>query len=233
MDSITTLIVEDEVLLAEILADAVKQFPQYQVVGVAESMEKARKMIRLYQPMLILLDNFLPDGKGIDLIRYTVSTRYQGRIIFITADNHMETISEALRLAVFDYLIKPLHFQRLQQTLARFARYRSSIRSNEQASQTHVDALFNIQSKEPDKPATVSRGGIEEATMNRVLACFTPPLSMMTADTLARHLGSSKTTARRYLEQGVKDNHLEAEINYGKVGRPERVYRLKPVDNPK
>ncbi|MDI8106909.1 hypothetical protein MJN85_29210, partial [Salmonella enterica subsp. enterica serovar Anatum] len=42
-----------------------------------------------YQPQLILLDNFLPDGKGIDLIRHTISTNYTGRIIFITADNHM------------------------------------------------------------------------------------------------------------------------------------------------
>lgn len=38
-------------------------------------------MIRLYQPQLILLDNFLPDGKGIDLIRHTVNTSYSGRII--------------------------------------------------------------------------------------------------------------------------------------------------------
>ncbi len=50
-------------------------------------------------------------------------THYKGRIIFITADNHMETISEALRLGVFDYLIKPVHYQRLQNTLERFARY--------------------------------------------------------------------------------------------------------------
>ncbi|MGN5902191.1 response regulator, partial [Klebsiella pneumoniae] len=40
-------------------------------------------------------------------------------------------------------------------------------------------------------------------------------------------LGSSKTTARRYLEQGVKNDFLEAEISYGKVGRPERIYHGK------
>ena len=184
MDSITTLIVEDEPMLAEILVDNIKQFPQFDVIGIADKLESARKQLRLYQPQLILLDNFLPDGKGIDLIRHAVSTHYKGRIIFITADNHMETISEALRLGVFDYLIKPVHYQRLQHTLERFARYRSSLRSSEQASQLHVDAL-------------------------------------------ARILGSSKTTARRYLEQGVKNDFLEAEISYGKVGRPERIYHGK------
>lgn len=148
MDSITTLIVEDEPMLAEILVDTIKIFPQFSIVGIADKLESAKKQIRLYQPQLILLDNFLPDGKGIDLIRHTISTNYTGRIIFITADNHMDTISDALRMGVFDYLIKPVHYQRLQHTLERFTRYRSSLRSSEQANQTHVDALFNIQAKE-------------------------------------------------------------------------------------
>ncbi|EEM2504159.1 TPA: response regulator, partial [Salmonella enterica subsp. indica] len=74
MDKITTLIVEDEPLLAEILVDTLKQLPAFDVIGVADKQESAKKMIRLYQPQLILLDNFLPDGKGIDLIRHTVNT---------------------------------------------------------------------------------------------------------------------------------------------------------------
>ncbi|WP_058912189.1 response regulator [Entomohabitans teleogrylli] len=227
MDSITTLIVEDEPLLAEILVDTIKQFSQYQVVGIADKLESAQKLLRIYQPQLILLDNFLPDGKGLELIKYTVSNNYTGRIIFITADNHMDTISEAIRLGVFDYLIKPVHYQRLQHALERFARYRSSLRSSEQASQTHVDALFNIQAKEcPLSPSPMMRG-IDETTLARVRQLFRDEETEHTAESLARLLGSSKTTARRYLEQGIKDDFLEAEIHYGKVGRPERIYRGK------
>lgn len=227
MDSITTLIVEDEPMLAEILVDTIKQFPQFEVIGIADKLESAKKLLRLYQPQLTLLDNFLPDGKGLDLIRHAVNTHYQGRIIFITADNHMDTISEALRMGVFDYLIKPVHYQRLQHTLELFARYRSSLRSSEQASQTHVDALFNIQAKEHTEAAGSPLRGIDESTFNRVLQLFADPETVHTADTLARILGSSKTTARRYLEQGVKNDFLEAEISYGKVGRPERIYHGK------
>lgn len=69
--------------------------------------------------------------------------------------------------------------------------------------------------------------GIDENTFNRVRQIFADPQAVHTADTLAQILGSSKTTARRYLEQGVKNNFLEAEISYGKVGRPERLYRGK------
>ena len=60
MDSITTLIVEDEPMLAEILVDNIKQFPQFDVIGIEDKLESARKQLRLYQPQLILLDNFLP-----------------------------------------------------------------------------------------------------------------------------------------------------------------------------
>ncbi|EDB4618198.1 response regulator [Salmonella enterica subsp. enterica serovar Kentucky] len=207
MDSITTLIVEDEPMLAEILVDTIKLFPQFSIIGIADKLESAKKQIRLYQPQLILLDNFLPDGKGIDLIRHT--------------------ISDALRMGVFDYLIKPVHYQRLQHTLERFTRYRSSLRSSEQANQTHVDALFNIQAKEQTAEPNSGLRGIDENTFNRVRQIFADPQAVHTADTLAQILGSSKTTARRYLEQGVKNNFLEAEISYGKVGRPERLYRGK------
>lgn len=227
MDRITTLIIEDEPMLAEILVDTIKQSPQFRVIGIADKVESAKKQIRLYQPELILLDNFLPDGKGIDLIRHTINTQYCGRIIFLTADNHMDTISEALRLGVFDYLIKPVHYQRLQHTLERFARYRGSLRSSEQANQTHIDALFNIQAKEQIAEPISGLRGIDENTFNRVLQIFTESQIVHTADSLAHILGSSKTTARRYLEQGVKNNQLEAEISYGKVGRPERIYRRK------
>lgn len=227
MNSITTIIVEDEPMLAEILVDTIKLFPQFNVVGIADKLESAKKQIRLYQPQLILLDNFLPDGKGVDLIRHTIATHYNGRIIFITADNHMDTISDALRMGVFDYLIKPVHYQRLQHTLERFTRYRSSLRSSEQASQTHIDALFNIQAKESDIAPPSTPRGIDENTFNKVKQIFSTPNTIHTADSLAHILGSSKTTARRYLEQGVKSGLLQAEISYGKVGRPERIYHSK------
>ncbi len=119
-------------MLAEIRVDTIS-FSSFQSSARRQT-ESAKKQIRLYQPQLILLI-ILPDGQRIDLIRHTISTNYTGRIIFITADNHMDTISDALRMGVFDYLIKPVHYQRLRPE--RFTRYRSSLRSSEQAKQTH------------------------------------------------------------------------------------------------
>jgi two-component system response regulator CitB len=38
-------------------------------------------------------------------------------------------------------------------------------------------------------------------------------------------MGLSRTTARRYLEFCTAAQQLRAEIIYGKVGRPQRIYR--------
>lgn len=43
--------------------DNIKQFPQFDVIGIADKLESAVKQLRLYQPQLILLDNFYPTAK--------------------------------------------------------------------------------------------------------------------------------------------------------------------------
>jgi hypothetical protein len=73
---------------------------------------------------------------------------------------------------VFDYLIKPVHYQRLQHTLERFARYRSSLRSSEQASQIHVDALFNIQAREQTEPPAHRCAGSMKAPFSAYSSCL-------------------------------------------------------------
>jgi two-component system response regulator CitB len=226
MTILSLLIVEDEPQLAELLADYIKQHFNFHIVSIAGTLNEARMITRRYKPHLILLDNFLPDGRGIELIKHLVNENSTSRVVFITADNDMDTISEAIRLGVFDYLIKPVHYQRLHHTLSRFSRYVSSLRSSEQASQQHVDALFNMQSREWAEEAPAPLRGIEGNTLQKIRDLFTGE-SSYTADSLARLLGSSKTTARRYLEHGVKERFLEAEVVYGRVGRPERVYRAR------
>ncbi|WP_315709256.1 response regulator [Brenneria uluponensis] len=227
MKSINIMIVEDEAELAEIFSDFIKENARFCVSGIASSLSEAKKMLRIYKPNLILLDNFLPDGQGLELIKYLITEKSHARVIFITSDNDMKTISEAIRLGVFDYLIKPIHHQRLQQTLERYKRYLGALRSQDQANQQHVDALFKIQSKEMMESGDMLPKGLDICTLQKVRELFERRDQEHTTETLAKILGSSRTTARRYLEYGVKENLLEAEIIYGRVGRPERIYRTK------
>ncbi len=81
-------------------------------------------------------------AKGIDLIRRTISTNYTGRV-FSLPPTIIWIPSAMPCMGVFDYLIKPVHYQRLQRrhwsgSPVTAVRYTFSERAN----QTHVDALF-------------------------------------------------------------------------------------------
>lgn len=67
-EPLTLLIVEDETLLAEMHAEYIRHIPGFSQIWLAGNLEQARMMIARFKPGLILLDNYLPDGKGITLL---------------------------------------------------------------------------------------------------------------------------------------------------------------------
>lgn len=119
---LTLLIVEDETPLAEMHAEYIRHIPGFSQILLAGNLAQARMMIERFKPGLILLDNYLPDGRGINLLHELVQAHYPGDVVFTTAASDMETVSEAVRCGVFDYLIKPIAYERLGQTLTRFRR---------------------------------------------------------------------------------------------------------------
>lgn len=223
MQTYEVLIVEDEARLAELHSDFIRGHERFHVAGVASTLVEARSMIEALKPRLVLLDNYLPDGKGIDLLEYLVANGGETRVIFVTAASEMDTCSKAIACGAFDYIIKPVSYDRLKAAMDRFCRFMDSQLAAGTVDQRLVDQLYNLQVK----PASEERRtkGIEEFTLNRVKEVFLRGSESETTDSVAKILGISKTTARRYLEYCVEIQFLAAEIVYGKVGRPERVYR--------
>lgn len=223
MSNYEILIVEDDIRIAELHAQFIREQSYFESLGIAGNLKDAHRMIKILKPDLILLDNFLPDGQGIQLMRELFKQENEPDVILITAATDIETVREAMRCGAFDYLIKPVSYDRLQDTLTRYLRYRGSLNSTDDASQRLVDQMFNLQAKEnnfDDLPK-----GIEEITLTKVKAAFSSPEIIHTAESLGLVVGISKTTARRYLEHCVTLTYLQAELMHGKVGRPERAYR--------
>jgi len=220
---IDVLIVEDEVRLARIHADFIQKNTRFRAVNMAHTLAEARQMITVLRPHLLLLDNFLPDGKGIELFEDMVQSETPMRAIFITAASDMDTCSKAIRYGAFDYIIKPVSYDRLQLSLERFVRFFDTQHGVQQVNQQHVDALFNLQAKDfrSERPTK----GIEDLTLQRIKDVFADGAACHTTESVAVQVGISKTTARRYLEYCVETRFLLAEISYGRVGRPERVYK--------
>lgn len=223
MAKIKILIVEDELLLAEIHAEYIKAYPACDKVWLAGNLAEARKMIEYMKPDLILLDNYLPDGKGIDLVHELLQERNSADIVFTTAASDMETVSEAIRLGVFDYLVKPIAYERLGQTLDRYIQRKAVLQGANKTNQSQIDDMFNTYARGESKEELPT--GIDAITLDKVLALFAVPDAEYTAESIAETIKLSRTTARRYLEYCLAQRKIEAEIEYGKVGRPQRIYR--------
>jgi two-component system CitB family response regulator len=69
--------------------------------------------------------------------------------------------------------------------------------------------------------------GIDRMTLEKVMLVLGKASVGLTAEIVAREMGVSRTTARRYLEHLMSEEKIEADLTYGTVGRPERVYAVK------
>lgn len=223
-DSIKVLIVEDEPILAELNAEFIQRDTKVEVIGIASNLAEAKIMVEKLKPKLILLDNYLPDGRGIELFEYIINNNLACYVIFITAASDMDTCSKAIRFGAFDYLIKPVSFQRLKHSLERFELflYRQSLQKH--VNQRRIDELFNLQTKDFVDVNRPSKG-IEEITLQKVKDLFMQTDKPQTVDEIVEKAQISKTTARRYLEYCVQTKLLTVELNHGKIGRPERLYK--------
>lgn len=220
---LTILIVEDETALAEMHAEFIRQFLECGQVWLAGNLAQARTMIARLRPSLILLDNYLPDGKGITLLHELIQNQAPCGVVFTTAASDMDTVSEAVRGGVFDYLVKPVSYERLKQTMVRYQQRMQMLAHTDRASQRQIDQMFNAYAR--GEPRAELPVGIDGLTLEKVLALFAGGETSHTAETVAQTLKLSRTTARRYLEYAAGQQRIRAEIVYGKVGRPQRSYR--------
>jgi len=228
------LVVEDDFRIADIHRAFIEQSDGFYVVGMARNGSEAKALMAEYAAsiQLILLDAYLPDVEGLELLWAIRRDHVHVDIVMVTAAREVETISEALRGGVFDYLIKPIEAARMTQMLTRFRREREALANRAEMNQDELDhVLARLKPGETPraKTQTLSQAlpkGIDRLTLRRVIDSLAGAPDSLTAMQMARIMGASRSTARRYLEFLVAEQAVSAELGYGDVGRPERRYRL-------
>ncbi|SDO58349.1 response regulator [Desulforhopalus singaporensis] len=227
MDTVRTLIVEDDVKIAEIQRIFTEKIAHYTVVGIAHTLAEAEEMIEVLEPDLVLLDIFFPDGNGIDLLLKIRATRKKTDVVLITAAKEVEFFQAGLRGGVFDYILKPLVFSRFSATLEKYRTYRNKIKNIDTVDQHDVDRLFGKSRKSAPQQTELPKG-IDPITLGKVTEMITGVApDGISAEKAAAMIGVSRTTSRRYLEYLVSSGLVTADLFYGTLGRPERLYRLK------
>ncbi|MDR7072407.1 response regulator [Fictibacillus barbaricus] len=226
MHSYEVFIVEDDIRIAEINRRFVEKLDGFTVCGIALNQEDAKEQISILHPDLIILDIYFPDMNGLDLLRW-IRSEFRGiEVIMVTAATEAETLTYALNDGVFDYIVKPVVFQRFKQTLMDFKKYKSSIyqlSGTKEINQSIIDSVIKKDKTDIDSP--VLPKGIDRITLDKILTILTNEIDGYTAEDLGQLVGVSRTTARRYLEFLVTENKVSADTSYGGVGRPERIYQ--------
>lgn len=113
------LIVDDEPLAIDRLADLLRNFEEVEVVGSSTNAARALDDIAALKPDLVLLDIQMPGGSGMAL---AADLPPEGRpeIIFVTAFENFA--ADAFEVDAADYLLKPVRFDRLRQAITRTRR---------------------------------------------------------------------------------------------------------------
>lgn len=229
MNPIRVVIAEDDQQIAEIQRRFLERIEGFELVGVAHGLEEAQDLTDVLKPELLLLDIQFPTGTGLELLRTLRAQNSETDVILITAAKEVETLQAALRGGVFDYILKPLVFERLQETLQSYSKHREKLQAMGQIVQSDVDTMLpRGVTSAPTAPSEIRLPkGIDALTLEKIRQVFSADGEPLSAEEMGEKIGASRTTARRYLEYLVSTQELVAEVSYGSVGRPERRYRAQ------
>lgn len=226
---IQIMIVEDDPLAAKVYQQFTEKIEGFDVSAIANSGNEALMYLQTFKPHLILLDIYLPDVNGIDLLR-KIRMTYRGiDVIPITAANDAETVTEAIRGGVFSYLIKPIDVKKFTDELTRYKLTMQQLKEKKTMDQKEVDSIFSVADHSIQKRPNEKQlpKGIDKLTLIRVRDTLRSEKESVSAEELAVLLGITDSTARKYLEYLSSIDELEVDVQYGLVGRPERKYKRK------
>ena len=115
------LIVEDDPMVAKINEQYIGRKKQFQVVGKCRDGKSALEFLESHPVDLVIMDVFMPQMDGFETLRQIRKRQISVEAIMVTAANDRESLEEALRLGIVDYLMKPFTFERFQMALEKFA----------------------------------------------------------------------------------------------------------------
>lgn len=217
-------IVEDDFRVAAIHEEFLAKINGVKVVGKALNAADALKLLDNIEVDVLLLDNYLPDQSGVELLPEIRSKHPNVDIILITASTEGQVVEASIRNGVLDYIVKPVTFERFRVALDKMISRRELFKSNNEFNQLVIDQVFS--GNEVKLESMTLPKGIDPLTLSKVEETLELLRAGVNANDLSECIGVSRTTARRYLEYLISIGKAKAELEYGIVGRPERKYYM-------
>ncbi|MFG2196905.1 response regulator [Streptomyces sp. NPDC048639] len=220
---IQVLVVDDDVRVAGINAAYVAKVPGFALAGTAHTATEALDFLRATAVDLVLLDHYLPDETGLELVARLRQLGQHTDVIMVTAARDIATVQAAMRHGALQYLVKPFTFAGLRTKLEGYAALRRALGTGGEAEQAQVDRIFGafgtVAPGRPDLPK--GHSALTADLVREVLRSAEGPLS---AQEVADRSGLSRQTAQRYLKLLERAGRVRMSLRYGETGRPEHRY---------
>jgi len=216
---IGVLVVDDDFRVARLHAAMVERVPGFEVMGLAHTAADALAAAAELRPALVLLDEYLPDRRGTEILR-----ELDAAVIMITADSDGASVRRAVTRGAINVVIKPFGHQVLAARLTAFARFWGQLGEAVSLDQEEVDRALAVL-HEGDRPAAAVPKGRSSVTTEAVVTALREATDPLTAVAVADTVGISRATAQRYLSDLARAGRVELRLRYGTTGRPEHEYR--------
>jgi response regulator of citrate/malate metabolism len=220
---IGVLVVDDDFRVARIHRGFVDRVPGFHVVGTAHTGQEALDAARDMQPDLLLLDLYLPDMFGLDVVAQLRTAGNTCDVLVISAAKEAEAVRGAVRHGVVNYLLKPFGFDDLRQRLEQYADQRTGMYATEVQNQADVDRVLTRASARSMTAALPK--GLSPETAQLVENALRNAAETLSAAECADQVGLSRVSARRYLQHLHDTAKATVTLRYAVPGRPERRYR--------
>ena len=123
----------------------------------AHGKQTAIRMLESYSIDIVLTDIEMPDGSGIELIRWLKENRPQIVSIFYTCHADFGYAQEAVRLGTLDYLLKPIPYQELEAIIQRAVKV-----VKEQRKGNKLAEIFETETENPESAVDIVKRYISE-----------------------------------------------------------------------
>lgn len=227
---ITTIIVEDDPMVAEINRRYLEKIEGFELVAVVTSVDEALFYTEQKSIDLILLDIYMPGETGWSLLS---KIRGLGRgidVIIITAACDKNSIKKGLRFGAVDYLIKPFEFERFHAALTSFREEHTFLNDQEKINQNDLDQLL-LHKEQNNVPGYNLPKGLTKTTLINVWKKVAElKEDVFTTDEIAHLVGISRVSIRKYLLFLAEIKTIESEVVYGTIGRPLYTHRVVNLD---